>query len=172
MRARRRRKLSKVVSIVGALAVLAGVVTGAIIYRSPDIEQEQSVFPLGLTVSPNPFPGAGLDQNGRGRFEFELTVWNSLHNPNLTVTVNVVPSTAVNLTVFHCLENTQLNLSSLNAECDKGQRERSRGEYVVNVTSGSSEVLMISVLFVGTLSEPVSITWLFFAEGEEFLSEL
>ncbi len=105
-----------------------GVAVASILYRSPDVEIEQTVYPIGLTVNPNPFPSMGLDENGRVFFTFELTVINSNQNPNLTLTVYVQPSTVQNLTVQHCLENSQPNLSALNNECDKGQWEEA-GEH-------------------------------------------
>ncbi len=88
------------------------------------------------------------------------------------LTVHVEPSSVPNLTIFHCLENSQPNLTGLNQECDKGELEFGRGQYVANVTSGNSVVLKVRVGYAGSITEPVSIKWLFFAEGEEFLSEL
>ena len=164
----RRARLWKAASIVGSLALLLGVVAGALLYRSQDIEQEQTVYPLGLSVAPNAFPGVGLDENGEGTFTFDLTVSNSFDNPNLTVTLRVQSSTpSQNLSIFHCLENSQINLSGLNNECAEDVYWPGSGFYYVNVTSGSIEVLTVQVLYVGSITEPVSVSWLFYAEGEE-----
>ncbi|MFQ5874892.1 MAG: hypothetical protein ACE5JL_14000 [Dehalococcoidia bacterium] len=161
-------KLSwKVAAIAGVFALLLGIGVAAILYRSPDIEQDQTVFPLALSVSPNPFPGVGLVANGIGNFTFELTVTSANQNPNLTLTVFVEPSAATNLTVSHCLENSQLNLSAFNNECKDDDFQQGDGEYFANVTSGGSVMLRVQALFVGTINEPTSITWHFHAEGTE-----
>ncbi len=143
-----------------------GIAVASILYRSPDVEIEQTVYPLGLTVSPNPFPSLGLDENGRVNFTFELIVSSSNQNPNLTLTVYVLPSLVQNLSIQHCIENSQPNLTGLNMECGEGW-EAGGGTYFANVTTGNSVVLRVQALLVGTINEPVSLDWRFYAEGEE-----
>ena len=164
----KREKLSwKVAALAGVFILLMGVAVAAILYRTPVLEQEQTVFPLGISVSPNPFPGVGLDDTGQGNFTFLLTVSNSFDNPNLALTVFVDSTTPANLTAFHCLENSQVNLSGLNKNCADDVFWDGPGFYFANVTSGESVVLRIQGLIIGSLTEPVSIKWFFHAEGEE-----
>ena len=163
-----KEKLSwKLAAVGGVFALLLGIAVAAILFRSPDVEQDQTVFPLGLSVSPNPFPGIGLDEAGSANFTFELTVTNPNNNPNLTLEVFVQPSFAQNLSISHCLENSQPNLTSLNSECSKGEFEGGGGSYFANVTSGGSVMLRVRVGYSGTISEPVSFKWNFFALGTE-----
>ncbi len=163
-----REKLSwKLAAIAGVVALLLGVAVAAILYRSPDLTQDQTVYPLGLSASPNPFPDIGLGASGNQNFTFELTVSNSNQNPNLTLSVFVQPSVAQNLSISHCLENSQPNLSAVNNECSENDFEAGDGVYFANVTSGSTVMLKIQALYIGTIDEPVSITWTFYAEGTE-----
>ncbi len=143
-----------------------GVAVASILFRSPDVELEQNVYPLGLTVDPNPFPGVGLDESGTGSFTFELTVTNSRNNPNLTLAVHVLPSAVQNLSIQHCLENSQPNLSAFNNECPD-EWDPGEGTYYANVTSGSSVVLRVRVFYAGNLNEPVTLNWRFYAEETE-----
>ncbi len=144
-----------------------GVAVASILFRSQDVELEQNVYPLGLTVDPYPFPGVGLDENGKGRFTFELTVTHSKNNPNLTLVVHILPSAVQNLSIKHCLENSQPNLSAFNNECDKNEWDPGEGRYYANVTSGSSVVLRVQVFYSGNLNEPVALNWRFYAEETE-----
>lgn len=158
----------RLVAVFGAtFAIIVGLAVAGILFRSPDVVVEQQVYPLGLTINPNPFPGIGLNTNGAVNFTFELTVINSNRNPNLTLTVYVLPSQVQNLSVSHCLENSQPNLTGLNGDCDQGEWSGGAGTYFANVTSGSSVVLRIQALLQGTINEPVSLNWRFYAEGEE-----
>ncbi|MFQ5910191.1 MAG: hypothetical protein ACE5IJ_05655 [Thermoplasmata archaeon] len=157
----------KLAAIGGVFALLMGVAVAAILYRSPTLEQEQTIYPLSLSVSPNPFPSLAMDADGLVNFTFELTVVNSDDNPNLTLSVFVQPSPAVNMSVSHCIENSQPNLSALNNECAESDFQPGNGVYFANVTSGGSVVLKIQALYLGPINEPTSITWVFFAEGTE-----
>ncbi len=164
----KRAKLSwKVVAIGAVFALLLGVAVAAILYRTQDITQDQTIFPLGISVGPNPFPSIGLSQEGIQNFTFSLTIINSIQNPNLTLSVFVRPSVAQNLSVSHCIENSQANFSAVNNECADSDFQAGHGVYFANVTSGGSVVLKIQALFIGTITEPTSITWTFFAEGTE-----
>lgn len=139
----------------------------AILYRSQDLEQEQTIFPLDLQVSPNPFPSVGLDNLGRGNFTFSLTVSNSFSNPNLTLTLFVDSTTPTNVSAFHCLENPQPNATTLNRNCADDFFWDGAGQYFANITSGEKVVFTIQGLLDGSLTEPVSIKWFFHVEGEE-----
>ncbi len=167
--AREQRKdvLWKIAVVGGVFAILIGVAVASILYRSQDIEIQQTVYPLSLTVSPNPFPDIGLDADGSQNFTFELTASSSNQNPDLALTAYVIPSPAENLTIQHCLENSQTDLSGLNSECDQFEWHSGQGEYYANVTSGSSVVLRVQVLFSGPINEPTPLTWVFYAEGVE-----
>ncbi|MFQ5910112.1 MAG: hypothetical protein ACE5IJ_05245 [Thermoplasmata archaeon] len=125
------------------------------------------MFPLALFVSPNPFPDVGLGEGASANFTFELTVFNSGQNPDLALVVSVQPSSAQNLSISHCLENGQVNLSGFNQECKDGEFNADDGEYYANVTSASSVMLRIQAVYIGSITEPVPIEWLFFAEGTE-----
>ncbi len=164
---RRERVSWKVAAVGGVFVLLLGVAVAAILYRSPTLEQEQTIFPLSLSVSPNPFPSIAMDADGLQNFTFDLTVVNSDQNPNLALSVFVQPSPAQNLSISHCIENSQPNLSAVNNECIDSDFQAGSGVYFANVTSGSSVVLRIQALFLGSINEPTSITWVFFAEGTE-----
>lgn len=153
----------------GSFAIIIALAVAGILFRSPDVELDQDVFPLGLTVSPNPLPGVGLNQQGSANFTLLLTVFNSAANPNLTLTLHVVPTQVENLTVQHCLENSQPELTGLNSECDLNEWEVYGGEYFANVTSGGNVVFEVQALIVGPITEPVSLHWQFWAEGEEII---
>ncbi len=166
MRKSEDKDILRVIAVFGGtFAILVGLAVGAIIFRSPDVNVEQDIFPIGLTVDPDPFPGVGMEPSGSATFTFDLTVTNPGSNPNLTLTVYVIPTLVENLTVSHCLMNPQENLSDVNTVCPS--LEAGDGTYFANVTTGSSVTLTIQVRYVGAITEPVTVNWTFYAEGEE-----
>lgn len=159
--------LRLIVVVGGSLVIIVALAVAGILFRSPDVELDQDVYPIGLEVNPNPFPGIGLNQQGRANFTFELEIFNSNQNPNLTVVVFVQPSLVENLTVQHCLETTQAAHADANEECALDEWHVQGGNYTVSVESGSSETLLVQALLVGSIAEPVSLHWRFWAEGVE-----